>query len=220
MILNARTISILKNFATINRSIVLTPGNTIQTCSPSSTMLAKAHIEDSINGSYGIYNLSQFISALTIFQNPELEFSETSVKISDFNRSITYSFCDPSFITSRTNTNVEMSNIAVSFTLSNKDIQDVTRALGILDLFDIAITGDGSNITIQAFDTKGKTENNFCINLGATDKVFQAIFSIDSLKILPDNYQVQLSSDYISHFKGSDVEYWIAMETGSSFNKQ
>ena len=45
-------------------------------------------------------------------------------------------------------------------------------------------------------------------------------FKVENLKLIPDSYDVQISSKSISHFKNSkgDVEYFIALEPESTYN--
>jgi hypothetical protein len=52
-----RTLTVLKNFATINPSIIFKPGKQIRTISPQKTVVAIANIEDEIPSEACVYDM-------------------------------------------------------------------------------------------------------------------------------------------------------------------
>ena len=56
-----RTLTILKSFSTINKSILMKEGNVLKTITPEKTLVAKATITDSIPSQACIYDLSRFL---------------------------------------------------------------------------------------------------------------------------------------------------------------
>jgi hypothetical protein len=217
MQLNVKTINVLKNFSTINPSIVLKPGNVISTITPNSTIMARATVPDELPGVCGIYALNRFISAMSLFDNPELEFGDNSVRIQSENRSILYHFSDPSTIKVPPEKDPKFPSIDVEFRLTNKDIQTVMKALSVLSLPEIAIVGDGDKISLQAIDSKAGTADNYSINVGETRLAFRAIFRAENMKMMDGDYDVKISSKGISKFIGAEVTYWIAVEQSSTF---
>lgn len=217
MKLSARTLHLLKNFSTINPSIVLKPGGVASTISPNKTILARASISDEIPNVVAIYNLSRFISTMSLFENPDLDFGDKSVRISDGNRSVVYHYADASIIMVPPEKQIKLpSNDAECF-ITNKDFQNITKALSVLGLPEIAIVGDGENISLEAIDTKNPTADTFSIVVGQSSNVFRAIFKSENLKIMDGDYTVSISSKGISQFVGTEVSYWIAVESTSTF---
>lgn len=217
MKLSARTLHLLKNFSTINPSIVLKPGGVAATISPNKTILARASISDEIPNVVAIYNLSRFISTMSLFENPNLDFGDKSVRISDGNRSVVYHYADASIIMVPPEKQIKLpSNDAECF-ITNKDFQNITKALSVLGLPEIAIVGDGENISLEAIDTKNPTADTFSIVVGQSSNVFRAIFKSENLKIMDGDYTVTISSKGISQFVGTEVSYWIAVESTSTF---
>jgi len=217
MKLSARTLHLLKNFSTINPSIVLKPGSVVSTISTNKTIMAKASITDEIPVVVAIYNLSRFISTLSLFNEPELDFGQSSVKISDGNRSVIYHYADPTIILAPPEKEIKLpSNDAECF-IANKDFQSVIKALSVLGLPEIAIVGDGENITLEAIDTKNPSADTYSVIVGQSDKVFRAIFRSENLKIMDGDYNVTISSKGISQFMGTEASYWIAVESTSTF---
>jgi hypothetical protein len=217
MQLSAKTINVLKNFSTINPSIVLKPGNTVATISPNKTIMARATVPDSFDGTYGIYALNRFISALSLFESANIEFGSESARISSNNRSIVYHYSDPSVIMVPPEREIKLPSVDVEFKLTNKDIQTVMKALGVLGLPEIAVVGDGSSVSLQAVDTKAGSADTYSIDVGETDKAFRAIFRAENMKMMDGDYIVRLSSKGISQFIGMDIEYWIAIESTSTW---
>ena len=217
MQLNAQTLNILKNFSTINPSIVVKPGKVLTTISPSKTILAKANIQDNFDTVFGIYALNRFLSSLSLFDKPELTFNDSSVKISGDNRSITYHYSDPSIILVPPEKDIKLPSIDAECKLTNKDIQSVIKALGVLDLPEIALVGDGDRISLQAIDSKNAASDTYSIDVGETDRIFKAIFRAENLKMIEGDYTLKISSKGISQFIGTDVTYWVAIESSSQF---
>lgn len=217
MQLSAKTINVLKNFSTINPSIVLKPGNVVSTISPNKTIMARATVPDNFEGTYGIYALNRFISALSLFENPDINFGNESARISSENRSIVYHYSDPSVIMVPPDREIKLPSVDVEFKLTNKDIQTVMKALGVLSLPEIAVVGDGDKVSLQAIDTKAGSADTYSIVVGETDKAFRAIFRAENMKMMDGDYNVRLSSKGISQFVGLESEYWIAIESTSTW---
>ena len=217
MKINNKTLNILKNFATINPSIIVKPGNILKTMSSSKTILARAEVPDTFEYPFAIYNLSQFIGCISMFTDPDLDFNESSVTISDAKNEFVYYYADSSIILTAPEKDITIPTTDAEFKISATDIPSVTKALSILELTEIAFVGDGNNIMIQAADIKNLSSNKYSVKVGATDKVFRAIFKPENLKMVSDDYIVTLSSKGISKFVGTEVTYYVAIEATSTF---
>lgn len=217
MRLTTNTVNVLKNFSKINPSILVQEGATLKTISPSKTIMAKAKVDNEFARRFAIYNLDRFISTVSLFNDPELSFGERSVEIFDGNRKSQYTYADESTITKAPDKEINLPSVDVKFTLSHENLKDVEKASGVLSLPEIVVFGDGTNVFIQAADTKNPSGDVYSINIGDTNKVFKAIFKAENIKIIPGDYEVSISARGISHFSGKDVEYWIAVESSSQF---
>jgi hypothetical protein len=152
-----------------------------------------------------------------MFTDPDLDFDESSVTISDGKNKIVYHYADSSIILAPPDKDINIPSVDAEFKISATDIPSVAKALSILELTEIAIVGDGENIFIQAIDSKNASSNQYSVKVGATDKVFKAIFKPDNLKMVPDDYIVTLSSKGLSKFAGTDATYYVAIEATSTF---
>jgi len=217
MKISTNTVNVLKNFAKINPSIVISEGNTLKTISPSKTIMAKAKVDTQFDKRFAIYNLDRFISTMSLFNDPELKFGDKSVVISDNNKKSQYTYADESTVTKAPDKEISLPTVDVTFTITNDNLKDVEKAAGVLALPEIVVVGDGKTVSLQAADTKNPSGDIYSVAIGETDKTFKAIFKSENIKIIPGDYEVSISSRGISHFSGKEVDYWIAVESSSTF---
>ena len=214
---NARTIGILKNFAGINPSILFREGDQLSTVSSSKAILAKAKIDQSVESEFAIYDLSKFLSTLSLFSEPEITLTEKKVNISEGQKLINYSITDASLIIAAPTKEINIET-EINFNLTSEKLQEAMKAMNILGLPEIAIVGENGKIFLKAINVKDKSSDNFSVEIGETDKTFSAIFSAENIKMVPNNYKVGISEKGISYWSGDDIEYWIMLESTSKFD--
>jgi hypothetical protein len=78
MKLSDNTLTILKNFAGINNSILVKQGTKLRTISVAKNILAEADIIEEFPRNFAIYDLNQFLNGLGLHQDPELDFTNDS----------------------------------------------------------------------------------------------------------------------------------------------
>jgi hypothetical protein len=218
MKLDQKTITVLKSFASINPSILFKEGDELTTISPTKTIMAKAKVPTKFPRRFAIYNLGRFLSTISLFNDPELTFEDTRVKISDgTSRSLNYTYADEVNIKTPPEKKLELPSVEVEFKISTDQIRDVEKALGVLGLPEIAIGGDGKEIFIAAIDSKLQGGDVYSLRVGDTDKNFKVFFKSENIKILPGEYTVQISSRGISRFFNDETEYFVAVESHSTF---
>ena len=219
MKLDTKTVNVLKNFSNINPSILFKEGNVLSTISPSKTVLAKAKVPANFGNRFAIYNLSRFLGSISLMNDPELEFSDKFVKISDGNgTSCNYTYADETTIKTPPEKELKLPSVDAKVNFTDSSLKEIIRASGALQLPEIAFVGDGTDVYLQAMDVKNPSGDIFKIKLGTTDKNFLVIFKTENIiKILSGDYTVNISSKGISHFEGPDVEYWIAVEASSTY---
>jgi hypothetical protein len=217
MKIDTNTINVLKNFAKINPSIMIQEGNTLKTISTSKTILARAKVSTEFGKRFAIYNLDRFLSTVSLFGNPDLNFKDQFVEIVEDSKKTKYFYADESVITKVPEKEITLPSVDVSFTLTNTALKEVEKAGGVLALPEILIVGDGSKVYIQAGDTKNPSADVFSVEIGETTKAFRAIFKAENIKIIPGDYEVSISAKGLSYFQSGDIEYWIAIEKHSEF---
>ena len=220
MKLSDKTLSVLKNFSTINQSILFKQGNKLRTISVMKNILAEANISEEIPKDFGIYDLSQFLNGLSLHQNPELDFgNDGHVVIKEGRMRSKYFFADPQVIITPPEKAIDLPSEDVSFELSTDQLDKLLKAAAIYQLPDLAVIGEAGVVKLLVRDKKNDTSNDFSVIVGETDKQFSFNFKIENIKILPGTYDVIVSQKLLSRFvsKNHDLTYYIALEPDSTF---
>ena len=220
MKLSDKTILLLKNFSSINQSILFKAGTKLRTMSVMKNILAEATIDEELPKDFGIYDLNQFLNGLSLHQSPELDFAKDEhVVIKEGKMRSKYFFADPSVIVSPPEKEITLPSEDVSFSLASQQLEKLKKAASIYQLPDISAIGDGGVVKLVARDKKNDTSNDFSIVVGETDKQFVFNFKEENLKIIPGSYDVVVSSKLLSRFTAQnyDLTYYIALEPDSTY---
>ncbi len=220
MKLSDKTLSFLKNFSTINQSILFKQGTKLRTISVMKNILAEVTIDEELPQDFGIYDLNQFLNGLSLHYNPELDFAnEGHVVIKEGKMRSKYFFADPAVIITPPEKPLTLPSEDVSFDLSTEQLDKLLKAAAIYQLPDLAVVGGDGVVKIVVRDKKNETSNDFSIIVGETDKTFSFNFKVENIKILPGTYNVVVSSKLLSRFtcKDHDLVYYIALEPDSTF---
>ena len=225
MKLSEHTTSVLKNFASINQNLVIKEGKTISTMSAMKNIVAKAEVDEDFPREIAIYDLNEFLAALSLFNNPVLDFSENHVMITEEGKtgnSLKYFYSDPSVVTTPSS-EITMPETEVKFSLDSGDLSKVQRAASVIGSPDLVLEKNGTGSYLTVKDKKNDTANNYSLDVDAEGNgEYNFFFKVENLKLLPTNYDVNVSSKNISYFKsqaGNAVEYWIALEPESSYQE-
>ena len=220
MKLSESTLSLLKNFSTINQSILFKKGTKLRTISVMKNILAEATVTEEIPKDFGIYDLNQFLNGLSLHQSPELDFvNDGHVVIKEGRMRSKYFFADPNVIITPPDKAIDLPSEDVSFELSTDQLDKLLKAAAIYQLPDLAVVGGSGVVKILVRDKKNDTSNDFSVTVGETDKQFSFNFKVENIKILPGTYDVSVSSKLLSRFtsKNQDLTYFIALEPDSTF---
>ena len=220
MNLSDQTLTILKNFAGINNSILVKQGNNLRTISVAKNILAEARIDEEFSRDFAIYDLNQFLNGLGLHQDPELDFKEDSyLTIREGKRRVKYFFADPAVIISPPEKEITLPSEDVRFKLESTCLEKLLKAAAVYQLPDLSAIGEAGVIKLVARDKKNDTSNEFAIVVGETDKEFVFKFKVENIKIIPGAYNVAVSSKLLSEFTNEslDLKYYIALEPDSTF---
>jgi hypothetical protein len=217
MKLSKETVGLIKNFAGINSNLLLKSGNKLATISAQKNVMADAVVTESFPD-FGIYDLNEFLGAMSLFEDPELTFTDKYVTIKEGGNSIKYFAAEASVLTAPSK-EITFPTHEIEFTMSAGMLNMIQKTASVLRSADVSIVGDGSNITVVVGDKKNATGNSYSSNVGTTDKTFKVNLKVENLKMLPGDYTVSISSKKISRFKGTgDLVYYVAVEADSSFD--
>ena len=219
MKLSKETVGLFKNFAGINSNLLLKQGNKLATISTQKNVMSDTVVTESFPADFGIYDLNEFLGAMSLFDDPELDFSDKYVTIKEGGASIKY------FAAEIGNLVVPQKAIVfpeaeIEFTLTSTMLNMIQKTSSVLRATDLQIVGDGSKMVIQVGDKKNATGNTYNAQVGSTDKEFKVNLKVENLKMLPGDYLVSISSKKISRFKAtsSELVYYVAVEADSVFS--
>ena len=217
--LSKKTLDVLKNFSTINSSIVFRQGSTVRTISNAENILAKFTGEEVFPSDFAIYDLSQFLSGISLFNDPQLEFTSTDfVSIRGGRQSAKYYFSDPEItLKSAPERNVNFPGADIQFTLSAEDLLALQKASAVYSLPDLTFQSEEGLDTIKLIlrDKENDTSNTYDITVaGCSTGTYSLDVKIDNIRVLPGDYSIKVSKALISEWTSSDYDltYYIALE--------
>mgnify|MGYP001400577788 FL=1 len=220
MKLSEQTVSILKNYSAINQNLMIKEGSEISTMSAMKNIVSKATVEENFPVEFAIYDLNEFLSAMSLFTNPDLDFKDDFVVITESGskgRNLKYWYSEPSVVTTPSR-EVTMPSVDVEFPMNSGILSEVQKAAAVIGAPDMVLEDDELRVT----DKKNDTANSYSTSLDTKsddDASYKFWFKVENLKLLPGDYDVQVSEKRISHFQNTKlpIEYFIALEPESSY---
>ena len=220
MKLSDKTISVLKNFSSINQSILFKEGSKLRTISLMKNILAEATVTEDFAKDFGIYDLNQFLNGLSLHQNPELDFANDGyVVIREGKSRSKYFFADPNVIVTPPEKAIQLPSEDVCFELSTDQLEKLLKASAVYQLPDLSAVGENGVVKLVVRDKKNDTSNDYAVVVGETEAEFSFNFKVENIKVLPGTYEVVVSQKLLSRFtsKNHDLTYYIALEPDSTF---
>ena len=226
MKLSQQTISVLKNFGTINEGIVFKKGKKLKTVSVHKNILAEVDIAEEIPAEFGVHDLNNFLSVISLHKDDvTFEFSDKQAVITgNKGRSkIKYRFCDTSMVVTPPEKELSLGEAAITFTLSSEDFDWILRAASVLSSPNIVVESDGSKVSLMTMDVANDSASTESLEIadGNGDK-FRMVFKTENFtKLMQGSYDVSISSKGLSLFKNKNLslKYWVTTESGSNFTK-
>ena len=229
MKLSNETVTVLKNFSTINQNLVIKAGNKLSTMSAMKNIVASADVQEDFPQDFAIYDLNEFLAALSLFEKIDLDFKNDFVVITengDSRRALQYWYSDPSVVT-HPKTDITMPDPDVQFQFASSTLAEVTKAASIIGAPDMVLEGTSKgNAVLKVTDKKNATANDFKVGLSVDENTkdvpYKFWFKVENLKLIPGSYEVNVSSKKISHFSNTKapVRYFIALEPESSYQNE
>ena len=223
MKLSNNTISVLKNYASINQNLVIKEGKELTTMSAMKNIIARAEVEEEFPQEVAIYDLNEFLSCLSLFQSPNLEFDSTFVTITEENNpktALKYFYSDPSVVTTPSKM-ITMPSNEITFTLDSSTLSNITKAAAVISSADLVLENTSGTSSLTVKDKKNDTANSYSMGVETEGEGnFSFFFKVENLKLIDGKYSVEVSSKNISHMKNEStpVEYWIALEPESNYS--
>jgi hypothetical protein len=212
------TLSVLKNFSTINGSIVIREGSTLKTINVGENLIAEYECEETFPQTFAIYDLNQFLAGMSIFDSPSLVFGNGEyLTIKGNGRSAKYYFSDPE-ITLKTapDRKVNFPGSDIEFTIQEKDLENLRKASDVYGIPDLVFKSHGGGtVELNLCDRENETSNVYTQEiLGDNTGEYELAMKVENIRLLPGDYEVKISSKLITQWKHKSLNltYWIALE--------
>lgn len=215
--LSSETIAVLRNFSSINKSLLFRKGNEIYTISEAKSIMVKATIAESFETDFAIYDINRLLAVISHFEDPELIINEKFITIKEGKKKLNYTFADPRHInTVDPETFTKLVGVVdkgeIEFPWSNEVFADVHKALLIMKLPEFEVVGNGETAKLRALDSKNPTGDTYEVEIGDNPEVFTALFKSENIKFLPLDYTVKYSSRGIARFQSENITYLVTTE--------
>ena len=218
MKISKSTIDILKNFSGINQNILIKAGTILTTRTVAKNLFVSATVDTEFDQEFGIYNLQQFLGVLSLFSDPELTFTDKAVTISQGKNKVQYLFASPEVLDYPEKA-INAPSMDAEFELTEENLKSLLKAGAVLSSTDLRISGDGETIVCTTMDPKNPASNTFSVEVGVTDRTFDAYIKLETLKLISGSYKVSLSAKKITKFENTAIDYnlYIANTSDSSW---
>ena len=220
MRLSADTIALLKNFSSINQSILIRAGKTLRSMSVMKNILVEAQILENFDRDVAIYDLNQFLNCLSLIEDPEVKLEDDAIVITDGTNSIEYRYSDPSVISAPPEKELVLPSEDVSLTLTEENISTVKKAAAVLQIADVSLVCEDDTVYLTVRDKKNSGSNAYKIAVGTSEASFQFNMKVENLKLLAGDYEVTISQKNLAKFvsQSRPVTYFVALEPDSKFS--
>jgi hypothetical protein len=229
MKLSPETIDILKNFSTINNSIVISPGNVIKTINPERNVYARSTVAETFPRDIPIYELRQFLNIFTLHKDADVDFSdEQYILVSQGTTKMKFYYADLFSLSKNLNIPTQeypFDDVVLSVSLDSSLLERVRKAANMYILTDLSLVGDQGKIELKVHNKEDPASKSYNVEIGTTDKDFSFNFIEKNLMILPGSYNLDIADftggRFASRFtnQSQDLQYVIALEPDSSFER-
>lgn len=220
MKLSDNTVSVLKNFSTINQSLQFKNGKVLKTISPLKTIFVEANVEEEFEKTFALYDLNKLLAKISLYKEAHLGFEEDRLVIAteDKKKSDYIKYCSTQVIVTPPEKEITLENPDCEFSLSQEDLDWMRRSAGISGSPNFIFESDGSTITFMAADLKDDSADQSKIEIGTSDKKFRVAMKVENFKMMEGSYDVAVSKKGMARFKNKDVDitYYIAIEAANS----
>lgn len=214
MKLSQETVAVLKNFSGINQNLLFQPGNVIKTLTRSAELFGEATVTEEFPVAFAIYEMGRFLSVLQLFTDPDLEFGDTSVKISDGRTSVNYVYADQSLINGANyEKEFKLPPIVATFDLRHDDLVKIQKAASVLGNPTVSISAASGKLSITSHDKKNASCDKYTLDLGPIDADdFTVELALDTLRFIPGDYSIEVPERLACRFthKTQSVKYLVA----------
>ena len=214
------TVRLLKNFAGISKSVLLTKDTRQKAVAATNSVMAIATLPKEWPKETAIFDLTMFLGALSLFdKTPTVSFGETSMEISDGRSRLFYRYSDPTTVRTPPNKELTSADPAVTLALPSDVLTRIVKTCLQMELDTVTIDVSPETVVVRTQDIKNPNSHAFEYEFPAADvtrhdTTFMKTLYLkrEHVQMLMDGaYTVSLSSWVYAHFahKSEPIEYFV-----------
>ena len=230
MKISKETLTIFRNFASMNSNLLIKAGNVIRTIATTKAVIAEATVSETFPVTFSIWDMGQFLSLVSLFTDPEFDFKEDHVVISSGTSSIKFNYSAQGLLLLPPEGQMGKNlDTITKLSISQSQLAECTKAASILQVASLAIGSDGIKTTLSVFNTKEPNSNQYGVDMGAGNgQKYQAIINVENIRVIPANYDVSLMVKKtpkgvrgVSYFQNDNLKigYWLFLDASSTFGE-
>lgn len=192
------TLTVLKNFSSINKSIRITTGNVLTIFNSSVPLYARATVPDTFPKTFSIYDLNQWLATLSLFDDPDIAFEDKQMVINGGRMHAKYRYSAAAVTADQPTQDINIPETIFSFKMPREQLQEVLKATSVLGLKELEFSING----LRAFNSNAKGEaidNEYTSAIEDVqyedESLLQTVkIKVDALRLLPLDYKVSINS--------------------------
>lgn len=205
MKLSETTLKILKNFNSLNKSILFYPGQEIKNLSSDKSVYMTAVIEEEIPKKFAILNIGELLQVLAVIENADIEFKEDHIFISNKTNSVVFKYALSQVVDDVYQRKITLADPTFEIDLSSEQIKNLFNMSSCLKINDVKVEpGDDGKLVL--YDAKGTHSHTYTINTGVKIDIEPITFNISVLSILDIDYKV-------SYYKQKNLVRFAGVDT-------
>jgi len=217
MILSKKTIGVLKNFSIINSGIQFVEGNEIRVAAIGKSVMGIAIVEETFPVDFALYDLNQFLSVLSLFDQPELDFDDDYLIIKQGRQRVKYFYTDSSNVVAAPY-DLELDGDGASLFVSADELDSLNKASNAMGLRDFALVKKGDSIQMIVEDGEQDSNNEFTIDVEFEVDIddFDLQLKMTSLNFVKLDYEISFSPDNESLIFSNEehnLTYYVAVQS-------
>ena len=223
MKLSQETLTILRNYAAINKGVVFHPGNKLYTRKDS--LIADATITEEFEKEVGIFDLSQLLNIIGLFNDPVLDFGDDYLRIAepDGSQETMYLYAAPGIVQGGTIPKKKLMEIpteVIDFKLTEEQWNKLQKAITILSRTEIKIKSDGKVIRMETANHKNDQGSSHSIVLAGDPHGLSCsmVYNRDDMALLKGSYEGTITPLFtvFKNVSGYDLTYYVGVEPTTS----
>lgn len=208
------TFAILTNCMQYNPNFAFQKGNEIKTVSSEKSAAIWAKVPEEFED-FSVYDMARFIDAVKVFDDPDIEFNSDCIRISEGQRQRDYPAASASVVPPAKEPKVKHESI-IEFDITPQELHYVQKFCSQIGVEEVTFKGEKGGIFVSVEDTKNPNIDSYSSKVGETDLEFKAIIKVKYLKVIQDNYTVNIYPNMILlTSKDRELKYYIILDANS-----